>query len=170
MLTVDLVRLEREQVLRLEAEISPDHAFWDGIRVRVADPVSVRLVATMAGSGELVVRGAATGSLEGECGRCLGPVRVPLEESLTMVFAPVDELGEDDPGDVRPLSESAVELDLAPSLREELILSLPQSMLCGEECRGICSGCGAGLNEEECQCPEPEVDPRWAGLKASNKE
>lgn len=170
MLTVDLVRLEREGTLRLRAEIPPDHALLEGMRFRVAKSVAIDLTATVAGSGELVVRGSASISLSGECKRCLSEVTLPVKESVTVVFAPVDELGDDDQGDVRPLSASAVELDLAPSLREELLLSLPQWLLCSGKCKGFCSGCGVDLNQEDCQCPGPEIDPRWAGLKVSNNE
>lgn len=170
MLTVDLVRLEREGFLRLRAEVPPDDALWEGVRLDVGEVASVELTATLAGSGEIVVRGVASVPLTGECSRCLGEVTLRVEQSVTMVFAPVDELGDGDQGDVRPLSASAVELELATALREELILSLPQSLLCGGECRGFCSGCGVDLNQEDCQCPGPDIDPRWAGLKASNNE
>ncbi len=170
MLTVDLVRLEREGFLRLRAEIPADDALWEGVLLAVGGAASVELTATLAGSGEIVVRGVASVPLTGECSRCLREVTLPVEQSVTMVFAPVDELGDEDQGDVRRLSASAVEFDLAIALREELILSLPQSLLCSGECRGFCSGCGVDLNQKDCQCPGPEIDPRWAGLKALNNE
>jgi len=58
----------------------------------------------------------------------------------------------------------AVELDLSDLLHEELVLSLPNKPLCMADCKGICSGCGAELNEQECSC-EPEIDHRWASSK-----
>ena len=67
------------------------------------------------------------------------------------------------------------EIDLEQSLREQLILSLPYAPLCKENCRGLCSRCGADLNAGDCKCPPepkdspqsdaPVVDKRWAALK-----
>lgn len=43
-----------------------------------------------------------------------------------------------------------VELD--EDVRQEAILNLPQRVLCKQDCKGICSGCGADLNNEKCKC------------------
>lgn len=45
-------------------------------------------------------------------------------------------------------------LDLAPMLREQLILASPMHPLCAEECRGLCARCGKDLNEGSCRCGE----------------
>ena len=34
--------------------------------------------------------------------------------------------------------------------------------LCDENCRGLCSGCGVNLNDEDCVCAAPAVDRRMA--------
>jgi uncharacterized protein len=43
-------------------------------------------------------------------------------------------------------------LELAPMLREQLILASPMHPLCSEECRGLCVRCGKDLNEGPCGC------------------
>ena len=43
-------------------------------------------------------------------------------------------------------------IDLEDHIRQEIILSMPTQMLCKEDCRGICPGCGVNLNHEKCQC------------------
>ncbi|HEY5932120.1 MAG TPA: DUF177 domain-containing protein, partial [Nitrospira sp.] len=45
-------------------------------------------------------------------------------------------------------------LELAPMLREQLILASPMHPLCAEECRGLCARCGKDLNEGSCRCGE----------------
>jgi uncharacterized protein len=51
-------------------------------------------------------------------------------------------------------------LDLAPMLREQLILASPMHPLCVEECRGLCAQCGKNLNEGPCHCAaEPTGSP-----------
>ena len=55
-------------------------------------------------------------------------------------------------------------VDLTPSIREDIILELPQRALCQEECRGLCPQCGKNLNEGSCQCRPQREDLRWHAL------
>lgn len=55
------------------------------------------------------------------------------------------------------------ELDVGALMRDAFILDLDAKNLCTEDCKGLCSGCGANLNEEPCRC-EKETDPRLAAL------
>jgi uncharacterized protein len=50
-------------------------------------------------------------------------------------------------------------------VREQIVLALPGYPVCGEGCKGLCSVCGANLNERDCGCDRHVPDPRWAGLK-----
>ena len=68
------------------------------------------------------------------------------------------------------LVESSIHLDCSrcdifPRVHESVLLELPIRFLCREDCKGLCSVCGADLNEKDCGCPEKEPDPRWQGLK-----
>lgn len=56
-------------------------------------------------------------------------------------------------------------IDLAPALREQLLLALPPPPLCKEECKGLCSACGADLNQTDCGHAQKAPDLRWAALK-----
>ena len=57
-------------------------------------------------------------------------------------------------------------LDLDAPICDEILLSFPMRILCSEDCKGLCSGCGADLNREACRCTKKEVDPRLAKLAA----
>lgn len=49
-------------------------------------------------------------------------------------------------------------MELAPMLREHIILGAPMQPLCRVDCAGLCARCGEDLNEGPCQCPsEPPV-------------
>jgi uncharacterized protein len=56
-------------------------------------------------------------------------------------------------------------IDVDPVVREQIVLALPPYPVCGEGCKGLCSVCGANLNEGECGCDRRVPDPRWAGLE-----
>jgi uncharacterized protein len=57
-------------------------------------------------------------------------------------------------------------LDLEPVLRDAVVLALPMSPLCREDCPGLCAECGvpladAGPGHRHDEAP----DPRWAALR-----
>ena len=56
------------------------------------------------------------------------------------------------------------QLDLAPMVREEVLLGVPDAPLCRDDCAGICPSCGADLNDGPCGCTTTVRDERWAVL------
>ena len=167
MLTIDLARLEREERLQVDAAVPPDAPLWEGAEFELAEPLRVKATVSLAGSGEVVARGRIQGTVRQECRRCLEEVLTELDEELTLVFSPRDELGtsEDDPG-IRIIELDAAEIDLGAAVREELILDVDPYVVCDPECQGLCPVCGIDLNEEECDCTFQEPDPRWDALRA----
>lgn len=170
MLRLDLARLDREGTLQVDARVPADDPLWHGLEVKFAGPVSIRLMASHAGSGEVVVRGRVEAELVQECRRCLKPVPGALREMLTLVFAPEDADSAEDDGDVRPFREDAAALDLTDPVREELILAIEPYVVCDPDCRGLCPRCGTDRNTETCSCTVEENDPRWDALRALKEE
>jgi len=84
-------------------------------------------------------------------------VAAPVEALFTD-----DELA-DDPS-ARVIERQATVLDLSETVREELILSVPEYVLCRDDCRGLCPGCGQDLNVGSSAC-RPSTDPRWGPLE-----
>ena len=163
MLKIDLARLEREGRLRVDAEIPSDDPLWEGSELSFGGPLHVVAEASVAGSGEVVVRARLEGELARECRRCLDPVKEVVDRDLTLVWAPRDELDpEADDGEIRPLELSAI--------REELILGTDRYVVCDPECRGLCPVCGTNQNVGECDCTLEEPDPRWDALRALKNE
>ncbi|MFZ4485433.1 MAG: YceD family protein, partial [Candidatus Nanopelagicales bacterium] len=72
----------------------------------------------------------------------------------------VAELGDDED----PLPGIRDDLiDLEPTLRDAVVLGLPLSPVCREECAGLCSECGVRLDSAPGHAHEL-TDPRWAAL------
>ncbi len=103
----------------------------------------------------------------GECARCLAPVNgvfsLDFERTVTPEGMLTDEQIEDNVDEYIVLSGK--ELDIDEQLREELVLSFPQKLLCSEDCEGLCPKCGKPRREGDCGCPQKEIDPRLAVLK-----
>ena len=56
-------------------------------------------------------------------------------------------------------------LDVAAWARDALALSLPEKLLCRDDCAGLCAVCGADLNQAGSgHRHEREPDSRWAKL------
>jgi uncharacterized protein len=166
MLKVDLGRLDREGSVLVEAQVPADAPLWQESGIEWDGPVEVRLRASYAGSGEVVVRGEVTGVLAMECRRCLRPVKGRFDEEVTLVFS-ADAAEEDSgEGDAYAFDPSRGELDLSEAVRAEVILAVNPYVVCDPECRGLCPRCGANLNEGACGCTAEEVDPRWGALRA----
>lgn len=54
-------------------------------------------------------------------------------------------------------------IDLEPVLRDAVVTMLPFQPVCREDCQGLCSECGARLEDEPGHHHEV-LDPRWAAL------
>jgi uncharacterized protein len=117
----------------------------------------LRLEAVMEG---VLVSGTVAGPLVGECARCLDPVASSIEVDLQELYAyPTSDATEDElsrlDGDL---------LDLEPALRDAVVLALPLTPLCREDCGGLCVVCGARRDDGDCGHETAPVDVRWAAL------
>lgn len=43
-------------------------------------------------------------------------------------------------------------IDLTEGIREDILITFPQSFHCRPDCKGLCPSCGANLNEGDCGC------------------
>lgn len=120
----------------------------------------------------VLISGTVVAAVAGECVRCLDPVARPLTVDLQELYAypgresaghreQADDLDEI-PDEVRVLDGDL--LDLEPAVRDAVVLALPLTPLCREDCPGLCSECGAHLASDPDHGHE-ESDPRWAALR-----
>ena len=125
--------------------------------------------------GPIIVKGTAvnTGScfrLEGEisctvacvCDRCLADYRTAGNYSFSEEFSHDKEMARQHDmnyfvGDI---------IDIGDLVRDIIISSQPVKHLCKEDCKGLCSVCGADLNKADCGCDRRSVDPRLAALQS----
>jgi uncharacterized protein len=112
----------------------------------------------------VLVTGSAVAPLTGECARCLDPLTSTIEVSFQELYRYLPDPGEsEDDGEERFLDGDF--LDLEPAFRDAVVLALPLSPLCRDDCPGLCAECGAKLAEVG---PDhghgDKVDPRWGLL------
>ena len=110
-------------------------------------------------SDDVVVTATIQAPWVGQCRRCLGDAAGEVTARVREVYEPSS-----DGQETYPLQGSRV--DLAPLVRDAVLLGLPPAPLCDEGCQGLCPGCGANRNETPCGCQTSPSDPRWAALDA----
>jgi uncharacterized protein len=157
---------------------APDHLRLELARVPVgADmQLDVRFEAVTEG---VLVTGSATAPLDGECARCLGPLAASVTAGFTELYLyqpdKHDRYDKHDKHDKNEDTEQDDEeqlyldgdlLDLEPVLRDAVVLALPMSPLCREDCPGLCVECGVPLADAGPDHTHQDApDPRWAALK-----
>ena len=120
-------------------------------------------------SGEVLNNGTifeVTGQILGKarfvCGRCLEPylakVEVPFQECFMQGIPESDR-----EADMSWYQGDSI--NIAETVRENLILSEPLKQVCREECQGLCPNCGKNLNMEHCACTTEAINPKFAVLQ-----
>jgi uncharacterized protein len=142
----------------------------------VLGPLAVSLDLTNI-EGLVAVTGVLEGTIIRECVRCLKGYEDLLAFSVRAAFVPEPKSAPRHPKRVDPRKASAEvveaepeeepddqyqyqgnQLELAPMLREHVILSAPMQPLCNNDCLGLCAQCGKNLNEGPCHCAvEPPI-------------
>ena len=95
--------------------------------------------------------------LAGPCMRCLEPASRVIS---------IDAREVDQPGGGEDLRSPYVEndvLDVRSWARDALALDLPATIVCKDDCAGLCPVCGENLNQSPHEHDKP-ADPRWAKL------
>lgn len=136
-----------------------DNADNDGNAENTAGPVVVVRVRLEAASEGIVVGGTAAAAWHDQCRRCLAPVG----ETLTVVL---EELFVHESSDPEAWRIVESQIDLAPMVREAILLALPSAPLCRPDCPGLCATCGADRSEGPCRCRPEAGDDRWGALDA----
>lgn len=174
-LKVDDITADVKRLSFSEPETQINHILAQGRlkEYRLEKPVSVTVSYYRAGT-ELVFEGELFARGEALCARCSEEFSSANERPFRFVLAPRalgwHEEGDLDEEDLEFSLYDGDEVDLTPLIREQLFLALPTRPLCREDCRGLCSRCGANLNVRQCACPSEGAEARLAVLRSLKAE
>ncbi|GGT40347.1 hypothetical protein GCM10010271_50490 [Streptomyces kurssanovii] len=160
------------QRLSRTVDAPQDLGIADVIGVPEGAPVELdlRLESVMEG---VLVTGTTRATAEGECVRCLEPLRQEVAADFQEMFTYPDaddrgrsrtaEPADDEEDEDRLFLEDGL-FDLEPVLRDAVVLALPMQPVCRETCEGLCPECGVRLDENP-DHHHDAVDIRWAALQ-----
>ncbi len=148
-----------------EIAASGDCQFLQGVRVQAR----AQLV------GDLVeVAGEVDTSGRFQCGGCLQDYEAPLRTRFELTYArQLPKIEEVDSGDeVETTAEDlgiilfqGDEVELDEAVQEQIVMILPVRRRCQDNCKGLCSRCGADLNQGDCGCDRSGINLKFAALK-----
>lgn len=104
------------------------------------------------------------------CDRCLEPFHREIVQDYSIVYVVGAQAtpGAKE-GEIQPLPVDADHIDLDEDVRQFTLLSIPQKLLCRENCAGLCPICGTNWNTATCACRQESGDSRWEALRKLQK-
>ena len=111
--------------------------------------------------GQLEFSGDIKAKLSFMCDRCGEWFESELDfDFLEILKKEMDKISE---GDENPdvIFYEGNRVDISDIIFNNIILNLPTKKLCSVDCKGLCTECGANLNEKECSCKKDVTDPRF---------
>ena len=124
-------------------EYVPEKEFSDASFLEVVSPIKVDGRATLNGEHGAFIECEVTFRIKGSCTRC-------LEETEREYSAEIRELCEEDLEDGYPVINDRI--DLAKMVDDVILMNIPVSFLCKDDCLGLCTDCGENLNHGKCKC------------------
>lgn len=119
----------------------------------------VRVTRTAQG---LLLQGNLQAEIKIECGRCLVEFLQPLRAEFIDLYA-FTQNSVTESGLILPENGK---INLAPTLRDEMLLSVPINPVCRADCKGLCPVCGENLNESDCEHHRQEGNPSQDQLRS----
>ena len=146
---------------RTDVRTSPAPADLGVELVRVPEGADLELDVQLEGVSEgVLVTATVRAPLAGECARCLEPFTSVTEVRFQELYT----LPEGVAGTDGYVLDGGL-LDLEPALRDALVLELPLSPLCADDCLGLCAECGVRLADAPPGHGHAERGPMWEALK-----
>ncbi|MCR4587361.1 MAG: DUF177 domain-containing protein [Lachnospiraceae bacterium] len=160
------VGFEAERDAGIDMEVYEDgiHSF----PITEKEPVHLKI--RNVSSGKASLEGSTRVKLKACCDRCLKDVdiTIPLEFERDVASPEMRDPFEDDMAFMEDF-----DLNVDVLISNEILLNMPDKILCKPDCKGLCKKCGKDLNMGDCGCDDFVPDPRMAAIKEifdANKE
>ncbi len=130
--------------------------------IKLTSPATLEMEYSFSGD-ELEVCGSVLCDVSTQCDRCLLDISHTVDAKFEELFAKDNE-------DAYELQSDSVPLDNL--VLDVICLNLPTKILCNDDCKGLCSSCGADLNTETCSCVITNTGPfsELAGMFKDDEE
>ena len=155
----------RKKEVNITYDLAPFH--FDGEKIEAVECLNE--VGNVTSVGDvLTLRASIKTKLKLHCSRCLDAFIYPIDIDIEERFTNNKELQDDE----EIIFVDSDIFDIAKTVENIIISTLPIKRLCTDSCKGLCYQCGKNLNEDSCHCETNDVDLRLAKLQElfGNKE
>lgn len=134
-------------------------------------PVQAKFTIVKKSHDTVAFDGELTGAYVIGCDRCGVEVAISLASEFSYLVTTREEVISELPevecdfDDLMTVYVTEPVIDTETLLSEQAELAIPLQIVCCDDCKGLCSGCGASLNSEKCQCDPNDTDSPFAVLK-----
>ncbi len=143
---VSKLRLKGKDEESFKFSFQPDKSLLSIPSAEFSNPANLDVLVEVY-PDEVYVSGKLTYEITAPCSRCLKISTVIRSVEFDERFLPAERtFEEEDPA----LVYSREKIDLTPLVNELILTDLPLSLLCKEDCKGLCPVCGQDLNTGDC--------------------
>ena len=131
---------------------------YAGATFKANNPFTYNASLTNTGDAILLC-GDVECTLATKCGRCLDDCDINVKANLEGYFVidPSAQTASELEGDEFDILPEDKRIDLVPYITSAILLELPYTVLCDEDCKGICLVCGENLNQSNCKCEDAQA-------------
>jgi len=155
----------KDKIAQVDAPIELEQFEYQGATYEFAHKEPVNLTITNLGNKKVMIEGSTNISLTLFCSRCLKEIIYPMDIN----FQKEIDFNLTEEERAEGLDETnyiiGYNLDVDTLINDEILIGFPMSILCSEDCKGLCKNCGANLNEEACDCDTTVYDPRMSVIR-----
>lgn len=165
LISLSEIMTTKDKIAKVDAPIELESVEYQGATYGFAHKEPVTLTITNLGDKVVMIEGKTNISLTLYCNRCLKEIIYPIEIEFQK---DIDfKLSEKERTDGLDETNYIIgyNLDVDTLIYEEILIDFPMSLLCAEDCKGLCEKCGINLNENTCECDTHHYDPRMSVIR-----
>ncbi len=155
----------KDKVQHIEAPLELKEFTLDGNVYSFVSKNPVHLTITNMGNRKVKVEAVTKLSLNIPCNRCLEDVETFFDINISKNL----DFNDTDKDRIKELDEanyiSGNNLDVDLMIYDEIVIEFPLSVLCKEDCKGLCKVCGTNKNRNTCDCDDTVLDPRMSVIR-----
>ncbi len=145
----------------ITGNICPSKYGYDQLKILMP----VRLIGKIENNHKIIsIEGQVYVEISAVCDRCGQDFSLSMALDFAESYSNrAEAIVQDEEDRLHPFEGNII--DLAGEILHQIYLEMPMKLLCRDDCKGLCAGCGANLNNEICTCSGDEIDPRLEKLK-----
>ncbi|MCR4778318.1 MAG: DUF177 domain-containing protein [Lachnospiraceae bacterium] len=147
------------EVKSLECPLELENLKFNGNSYKITNKPPMHLNITALSKTSVSIKGNADYTINIPCSRCLEDVACEVNCDIDLEY----DLNGSYDEEMAYIEGNSLNTDSL--IAEELMLNLPDKVLCMEDCAGLCPVCGKNLNRSKCDCDTFVPDPRMAAIQ-----